>query len=74
LIDASEYFCLRGGSQFEGYPLPSFRLGFSWLSVNVRAEEEKEKLIRPDGWSMAKESTLGSRGNLSLVAMSALYI
>jgi hypothetical protein len=26
IIDASTYFCLRGGPQFESYPLPSSRL------------------------------------------------
>jgi hypothetical protein len=35
LIYASSHFGLRGGSQFEGYPLPSSRLGSSWLSVSM---------------------------------------
>jgi hypothetical protein len=33
VIDA--YFGPAGGSQFEGYPLPSSRLGSSWLSVSI---------------------------------------
>jgi hypothetical protein len=31
MIDTSAYFVAGGGSQFEGYLLPSSRLGSSWL-------------------------------------------
>jgi hypothetical protein len=38
IIDPSAYFGPRVGCQFEGYPLPSSKLGSSWLSVSIFLE------------------------------------
>jgi hypothetical protein len=35
MIDAFMYFCPRGGSQFEGDPLPFYRPGSCWLSISI---------------------------------------